>query len=46
MPPDDPRHRCPDISRARQVLRWSPKVTRTDGLKKMIDSYREVAKVM
>lgn len=41
MPPDDPRVRCPDITRARQVLGWSPVVPRTEGLKKMIEFYRD-----
>src|SRR5690606_1093726 len=39
MPPDDPKVRCPDITRARQVLGWQPTVSRREGLKKMIDSY-------
>jgi nucleoside-diphosphate-sugar epimerase len=33
---DDPRRRCPDISRAKQVLGWSPKVSLTEGLRKTI----------
>ncbi|MGA2584831.1 MAG: UDP-glucuronic acid decarboxylase family protein [Tepidisphaeraceae bacterium] len=41
MPPDDPRVRCPDITRARQILGWSPMVPRTEGLRKMIDFYRD-----
>jgi len=41
MPPDDPRLRCPDITRARQVLGWSPKVPRKEGLAKMIEFYRD-----
>jgi len=41
MPPDDPRVRCPDITRARQVLGWSPVVPRKEGLKKMIEFYRD-----
>jgi dTDP-glucose 4,6-dehydratase len=41
MPPDDPRLRCPDITRARQLLGWSPVVPRKEGLKKMIDFYRD-----
>jgi nucleoside-diphosphate-sugar epimerase len=41
MPPDDPRVRCPDITRARQILGWSPEVPRQDGLKKMIEFYRD-----
>ena len=40
MPPDDPRVRCPDISRARQILSWSPTVPRKEGLAKMIEYYR------
>jgi dTDP-glucose 4,6-dehydratase len=41
MPPDDPRLRCPDITRAREVLGWQPKVPRKEGLSRMIDFYRE-----
>ena len=44
MSPDDPRHRCPEISRAKQVLRWSPKVTRTEGFERMIDYYGQQLK--
>jgi nucleoside-diphosphate-sugar epimerase len=41
MPPDDPRVRCPDITRAKQILGWSPTVDRKDGLMRMIESYRD-----
>jgi dTDP-glucose 4,6-dehydratase len=41
MPPDDPRVRCPDITRAKQILGWTPEVSRREGLKKMIDFYRD-----
>jgi dTDP-glucose 4,6-dehydratase len=41
MPPDDPRIRRPDITRARKVLGWSPTVPRREGMQKMIDFYRE-----
>jgi dTDP-glucose 4,6-dehydratase len=41
MPPDDPRLRCPDITRARQILGWEPTVSRREGLGKMIDFYRD-----
>src|SRR5438477_7442667 len=41
MPPDDPRVRCPDITRARQILGWQPIVSRKQGLAKMIDHYRD-----
>lgn len=39
MPPDDPRHRCPDISLARQLLGWSPRVSRSEGFARTIESY-------
>src|SRR5688572_15846945 len=41
MPPDDPRVRCPDITRAKQILGWTPTVPRKEGLAKMIEFYRE-----
>jgi dTDP-glucose 4,6-dehydratase len=41
MPPDDPKVRKPDISRARQLLGWEPVVTRKEGLAKMIEFYRD-----
>jgi dTDP-glucose 4,6-dehydratase len=40
MPPDDPKVRKPDITRAKQILGWTPKVSRRDGLAKMIEFYR------
>ncbi|MCS6917817.1 MAG: SDR family oxidoreductase [Chitinophagales bacterium] len=33
LPKDDPRQRQPDISRARQLLGWEPRVPRSEGLK-------------
>jgi dTDP-glucose 4,6-dehydratase len=41
MPPDDPRVRCPDITRAKQILGWTPIVPRKEGLAKMVQWYRE-----
>jgi len=41
MPPDDPRVRCPDITRAKQILGWSPTVSRKEGLARMIEFYRD-----
>lgn len=34
LPPDDPRQRKPDISRARELLGWQPQVKLAEGLKK------------
>ena len=40
LPPDDPKQRCPDITLARQILGWEPKINRRDGLKRTIEFYR------
>lgn len=34
LPKDDPKQRCPDITRAEDVLGWSPKVPAEEGLKR------------
>jgi dTDP-glucose 4,6-dehydratase len=36
LPEDDPRRRCPDISRAREVLGWQPHTDASEGLKKTL----------
>jgi dTDP-glucose 4,6-dehydratase len=33
LPQDDPKQRCPDISKARRILKWEPKVNLEEGLK-------------
>ncbi len=40
LPQDDPKRRCPDITRAKKVLGWSPRVELREGLKNLIDWYR------
>ena len=42
LPEDDPKVRQPDITRARTVLGWSPRVNRKDGLVKTIGYFRSV----
>ncbi len=37
---DDPRRRCPDITRARTLLGWEPKVQLEEGLKRTIKYFR------
>ena len=32
LPEDDPNRRCPDISLAKRVLNWSPKISRKEGI--------------
>jgi dTDP-glucose 4,6-dehydratase len=41
-PEDDPDVRCPDISRARDQLRWEPSISLTDGLDRTIAWAKEV----
>jgi UDP-glucuronate decarboxylase len=39
LPQDDPIQRCPDITRARQLLGWEPRVSLTDGLLRTINYF-------
>jgi len=41
LPADDPKQRCPDITKAKTLLDWSPKVPLEEGLKKTIPYYRQ-----
>ena len=40
LPQDDPQVRQPDITKARTLLKWEPKVDLDEGLKKTIDYFR------
>ncbi len=40
LPQDDPKQRRPDISKARKILDWEPKVVLAEGLKKTIAYFR------
>jgi UDP-glucuronate decarboxylase len=42
LPSDDPRQRQPDISLARNMLGWEPKVTVEDGLRETISYFRHL----
>ncbi len=50
LPQDDPKQRKPDISKAKEILNWEPKVARAEGLKitynyfKSLDQYNNVPK--
>jgi dTDP-glucose 4,6-dehydratase len=44
LPEDDPKVRQPDITRARTLLGWEPKVTLDEGLGKTIEYFREKVK--
>ncbi len=41
LPKDDPKQRQPDISKARRLLEWEPKVALQDGLERTITWFRE-----
>lgn len=40
LPINDPRVRCPDITKARKILGWEPKVPLDEGLKKTIEYFK------
>jgi dTDP-glucose 4,6-dehydratase len=44
LPTDDPKQRKPDITRAKQILGWSPKVNRADGLKITYEYFKSLPK--
>lgn len=46
LPEDDPKVRQPDITKAKSVLGWEPKVTRRNGLMKTISYFKEVILVL
>jgi len=41
LPVDDPKQRRPDITRARTLLKWEPKVDLEEGLLKTVDYFRQ-----
>ena len=42
LPADDPKQRCPDISRARERLNWQPRVPLKTGLERTIAYFEGV----
>jgi len=42
LPQDDPRQRCPDISKARALLGWEPRTALEDGLRSTIGYFRQL----
>jgi dTDP-glucose 4,6-dehydratase len=41
LPTDDPKQRRPDITKAKQILGWEPKVSRKEGLKVTYEYFKE-----
>lgn len=42
LPTDDPKQRKPDITRAKEILGWEPKVDRSEGLKITLDYFKSI----
>jgi dTDP-glucose 4,6-dehydratase len=40
LPADDPKQRRPDITLAKKLLGWEPKVTREEGLRRTVDHFK------
>jgi dTDP-glucose 4,6-dehydratase len=43
LPKDDPKQRQPDISRAKEILGWEPKINREEGLKITYDYFKSLS---
>jgi dTDP-glucose 4,6-dehydratase len=41
LPQDDPKQRCPDISKAKRLLKWQPKVNLNEGLQLTLNFFRQ-----
>ena len=44
LPVDDPKQRQPDISKAREILKWEPKINRAEGLKVTFEYFKGLSK--
>jgi dTDP-glucose 4,6-dehydratase len=44
LPKDDPKQRRPDITKAKQILGWEPKVSRAEGLKITYNYFKNLPK--
>jgi dTDP-glucose 4,6-dehydratase len=42
LPTDDPQQRKPDITKAKEILGWEPKVDRSEGLKITLDYFKSL----
>jgi dTDP-glucose 4,6-dehydratase len=42
LPQDDPQRRQPDITKAKKILKWQPEVSRTKGLQKTFDYFKNL----
>lgn len=42
LPKDDPKQRKPDITRAKEILGWEPKISRSEGLKLTLEYFKKL----
>jgi dTDP-glucose 4,6-dehydratase len=45
LPKDDPQKRQPDITKAKEILGWEPKVDRAEGLRRTLEYFKEALHV-
>jgi dTDP-glucose 4,6-dehydratase len=43
LPTDDPKQRQPDITRAKDILKWEPKINRAEGLKRTYEYFKNLS---
>jgi len=41
LPQDDPKRRCPDIGKAKRILKWEPKINLEEGLKRTLAYFKQ-----
>ncbi|HXO60251.1 MAG TPA: UDP-glucuronic acid decarboxylase family protein [Candidatus Acidoferrales bacterium] len=41
LPQDDPKRRCPDISKAKRILKWEPKINLEEGLQRTLAYFKQ-----
>jgi dTDP-glucose 4,6-dehydratase len=41
LPQDDPKRRCPDIGKAKRILKWEPKINLEEGLKRTLTYFKQ-----
>lgn len=46
LPQDDPRQRQPDISKARRILGWTPKVSLAEGMRYTVEYFRSMVETV
>ncbi|MDW8296452.1 MAG: SDR family oxidoreductase [Raineya sp.] len=44
LPKDDPKQRRPDITRAKEILGWEPRISRKEGLKITLEYFKQMIK--